>query len=273
MKRTISTTIFRFDFTDMRFFLYMAFDGTPFHGWQIQPEHITVQGTVEKCLSLLLHRPHIGLTGCGRTDAGVSATAYYAHFDTTQILSQSECISLKDQLNNFLPPEIAIHDIFAVRDDAHARFDAQSRTYRYFIATKKNPFTDPHRRLCRLPLDIDAMNGAATLLLHTEDFTSFSKVNTEVRNFVCHVTEAHWQYEDDDLVFTITANRFLRNMVRAIVGTLIEVGKGKITVDDFQNIIYQKNRSKAGTSMPARALFLTNVRYAWEQIRLEKNDF
>lgn len=256
----------------MRFFIYMAYEGTSFFGWQVQPKHISVQEVIEKCLSLLLHEPHIGVTGCGRTDTGVSASVYYAHFDTTHTLSKSQCLDLKNQLNNFLPAEVVIYGIFAVQEHAHARFDAQSRTYQYFVATKKNPFTFSHRWFCYTPLNLDNMNTAAALLLHTDDFTSFSKVHTQVNNFICHVTEARWQRVGDDLIFTITANRFLRNMVRAIVGTLLDVGKGKLTITDFQNIINQKNRCNAGTSMPARALFLTDVRYPWQQLNLEEND-
>lgn len=250
----------------MRYFLHLSYNGAPFFGWQIQPSHISVQEVLEKCLSLLLHQERISITGCGRTDTGVHASCYYAHFDIDQVFDKARCQRITDQLNNFLPKDIVIHRLFAVRDNAHARFDAESRSYQYFISTKKNPFTYPQRYFSFRDLDVVKMNEAAALLLKNDDFTSFSKVHTQVNNFICHVTEAHWQQQGDDLIFTITANRFLRNMVRAVVGTLLEVGLHRISVEDFQNIINQKNRCEAGTSVPACALFLTDVRYNWHEI-------
>lgn len=215
---------------------------------------------------MLLHQERIPITGCGRTDTGVHASCYYAHFDMESELSDAECQRLADQMNNFLPKEIVIYRLFPVNADAHARFDAESRSYQYFISTRKNPFTFSQRYFSFRKLDIEKMNEAAALLLKNEDFTSFSKVHTQVNNFICHVTEARWEQVGDDLVFTISANRFLRNMVRAIVGTLIEVGLGKMSVEKFQDIINQKDRCKAGTSVPACALFLTDVRYNWGSI-------
>lgn len=215
---------------------------------------------------MLLHQERIPVTGCGRTDTGVHASCYYAHFDIETALSVAECQRLADQLNNFLPKEIVIYRIFPVKADVHARFDAESRSYQYFISTQKNPFTYPQRYFSFRTLNVDKMNEAAALLLKNEDFTSFSKVHTQVNNFICHVTEAHWEQVGDDLIFTISANRFLRNMVRAIVGTLLEVGLEKLSVEEFQDIINQKDRCKAGTSVPACALFLTDVRYNWDSI-------
>ncbi len=250
----------------------MAYNGTPFFGWQIQPDHISVQEVLEKSLSMLLHHDRIAITGCGRTDTGVHASDFYAHFDIEEIFSPERCQQIVDQLNNFLPKEIAIFRMFSVAPTAHARFDAVERTYKYYIATRKNPFTYPQRFFSFRKLNVEAMNAAAECLLHNEDFTSFSKVHTQVNNFNCRVTHARWEQEGDDLVFTITANRFLRNMVRAIVGTLVDVGLGRLTAKDLQHIIDQKDRCKAGTSVPANALFLTNVRYTWAEILTDDND-
>lgn len=245
----------------MRYFIHLAYNGLAFFGWQIQPNHPSVQETLENCLSLLLHEPCVAITGCGRTDTGVHASSFYAHFDTEMHFTPEECQHLVHKLNNFLPKEIVIFDLFEVAPDLHARFDAESRTYKYYICTKKNPFKQQFAYHYHRVLDVGKMNEAASLLLQNEDFTSFSKVHTQVNNFICHVTEANWEEVDDELVFTITANRFLRNMVRAIVGTLLEVGVGKISVQGFQDIINQKDRCAARTSAPAHALFLTDVRY------------
>lgn len=255
----------------MRYFLHLAYNGAPFFGWQVQPDHPSVQEVLERSLSLLLHQEHIAVTGCGRTDTGVHAADYYAHFELEETLDAEGLKRLRDQLNSFLPKEIAIFNIFPVKPRAHARFDAVERTYQYFVSIRKNPFTFQQRYFSFRTPDIERMNEAAALLLENEDFTSFSKVHTQVNNFICHVTHAQWVLEGDDLVFTITANRFLRNMVRAVVGTLLDVGFGKLSVSDFQNIINQKDRCKAGISVPAGALFLTNVRYNWPEI-IEDND-
>lgn len=241
----------------MRYFIQLAYNGSPFFGWQIQPNLTTVQGVIENALHLLL-REEISVTGCGRTDTGVHAKQFFAHFETEQNIDSQ---NLTDKLNNFLPKEIAIEQIFSVANDMHARFSAISRTYKYYISTSKEPFNFHFSFRVYQKLDIEKMNQAADLLLHTEDFTSFSKLHTQVNNNICHVSEARWQNENGQLVFTITADRFLRNMVRAIVGTLLEVGKGKLTLPEFQQIINQKDRGKAGKSVPAHALFLENVRY------------
>jgi len=250
----------------MRYFIHLAYNGANYFGWQLQPDAASVQETIEKCLSLLLRQPRIALTGCGRTDTQVNASCFYAHFDIEDSLSPNHLQQLTDKLNSFLPKDIVIYRIFMVNDDAHARFDATSRTYKYFISLRKDPFNFSQRMFSYRKLDVDTMNKAAALLLVNEDFTSFSKVHTQVNNFICHISYAQWGRQGDDLVFTITANRFLRNMVRAIVGTLIEVGLGRITPDDFQNIINQKDRCKARMSAPACALFLADVQYPWEKM-------
>ena len=252
----------------MRYFMRLAFNGTPFFGWQIQPKNISVQEVIEKALTLLLQQPsddgqreRIAITGCGRTDTGVHARDFVAHFDFSEELNEEQRLKLVNKLNSFLPKEIVIYAIEPVADDAHARFDAINRTYRYYVNIRKDAFNFPYTHRIFEKLDMDKMNEAAQLLLKNEDFTSFSKVHTQVNNMRGHVTHAQWEQCDGQLVFTITANRFLRNMVRAIVGTLLLVGKGKISVQDFQDIIEQKDRCKAGDSAPAHALFLEKVRY------------
>ena len=252
----------------MRYFMRLAFNGTPFFGWQIQPKNISVQEVIENALTLLLQQPsddgqreRIAITGCGRTDTGVHACDFMAHFDFPEELNEKRRMQLVNKLNSFLPKEIVIYSIEPVADDAHARFDAIDRTYRYYVNIRKDAFNFPYAHRVFEKLDVDKMNEAASLLLKNEDFTSFSKVHTQVNNMRCHVTHAQWEQCDGQLVFTITANRFLRNMVRAIVGTLLLVGKGKISVQDFQDIIEQKDRCKAGDSAPAHALFLEKVRY------------
>ena len=246
----------------MRYFLKLSYNGTPFFGWQIQPKDITVQEVVEKALETLFRTP-VPVMGCGRTDTGVHAREFFAHFDIEEELSDEKRENIVYKMNGLLPPEVVIHELFPVAATAHARFDAVERTYRYHITTKKDCFDFDFTYYCHVNLDIGKMNEAAALLLDNEDFTSFSKLHTQVNNNNCKVTSAFWKREGDRLVFEISANRFLRNMVRAIVGTLLEVGKGKISIDDFQNIINQKDRRKAGTSVPAKALFLEKVRYPY----------
>ena len=241
----------------MRYFLEFSYNGTNYCGWQIQPGAKSIQETLQKTLSTLLGEK-LEIAGAGRTDTGVHAKLMYAHFDTE---SYFEIGKLIHRLNSFLPPDIAVSDIIPVHDDAHARFDATSRTYEYHIHTKKNVFLEnlsfQHSRV----LDLDAMNLAARQLLLHDDFEAFSKTNTDVRTFICKITKAHWEKDHDQLIFTISADRFLRNMVRAIVGTLIQVGLGKTTLDEFTKIIESKNRSKAGFSVPAKGLYLVEVRY------------
>lgn len=249
----------------MRYFIHLAYNGAAYYGWQTQPDQTTVQETLENRLSLLLHEP-IAVTGCGRTDTGVHASCFYAHFDLAEVLNEPACQQLTEKLNSFLPVDIAIYRIFAVLDCAHARFDATERTYHYYVATTKDPFMYPYRLRFFQVLNMEKMNEAAAYLLQHDDFTSFSKVHTQVNNFICHILHARWEACEGGMVFTITANRFLRNMVRAIVGTLLDVGRGKMTPEEFQQIILQKNRCKAGTSVPPHALFLSDVRYTWDDI-------
>ena len=244
----------------MRYFIEMSYNGTPFFGWQVQPEQPSVQGVMERALTLLLREP-IAVTGCGRTDTGVHARQFFAHFDFIQSFNNEQLAELKDKLNSFLPKEIAICRIFPVADDFHARFSAKSRTYKYYVAVQKEAFQFHYSYRVFQKLDVDKMNAAAKLLLDTEDFTSFSKLHTQTATNICHVSKAYWQMENGLLVFTITADRFLRNMVRAIVGTLLDVGRGKMELAQFQAIINQKNRCAAGTSVPANALFLQKVEY------------
>jgi len=246
----------------MRYFIELAYNGTPFFGWQRQPKQIAIQEILEDAFSMLL-KTKIELTGCGRTDTGVHAKQYFAHFEHIDLLSDSYCDKLKQKLNAFLPKEIVIYRIFQVNEDLHARFSALDRTYRYYVATSKNPFHFQSTYRVFGNINVELMNKAAALLVGNKDFTSFSKLHTDVNNNFCEVKVAHWEQENDMLVFTITANRFLRNMVRAIVGTLLLVGKGKISVTDFQDTINQKDRCKAGLSVPAHALFLEEVNYTF----------
>ena len=238
----------------------LGYRGANFHGWQIQPEDCSVQETIEQALATLLRVP-TPITGAGRTDAGVNAKLMVAHFDTEQPIKDVN--RLIHSLNALLPPDIAIYGISPVHDDAHARFDATSRTYKYFAVTRKDPFLYPLAWKCPPDLDFDLMNQAAACLLDYTDFTSFSKLHTDVKTNNCHITHAQWAHEGDQWVFTITADRFLRNMVRAIVGTLVEVGRHKMTVEDFCQVIERKDRCAAGTSMPGHALFLWDITYPY----------
>lgn len=241
-----------------RYFIYLSYDGAGYHGWQVQPNGVSVQECLERALSTLLRR-ETGVTGAGRTDAGVHAALMVAHFDAEQTLDASLMV---DKLNRLLPPDIAIHSLRPVRGEAHARFDATSRMYRYYVTTAKEPFRRQyHLRLFHEP-DFEEMNRAADVLKEYTDFTSFSKLHTDVKTNNCRVTEACWtQVDDVTWIFTIRADRFLRNMVRAIVGTLLDVGRGKLTVEGFRRIIEVKNRCRAGTSAPAQALFLSDITY------------
>jgi len=255
----------------MRYFIYLSYDGTAYHGWQVQPNGESVQETLQRALALLLHR-ETPVTGAGRTDAGVHAAMMVAHFDVDDPLpeppakegglQQSAEDYLVYRLNGILPHDIAIQRIIPVPPDAHARFSARARTYFYYLHTRKSPFLrDRSWRLVHTP-DFEAMNRAAALLTEYTDFTSFSKVNTDTKTNICHVRSARWvQLSDHEWRFEITADRFLRNMVRAIVGTLMEVGRGTLSIDDFRQVIAQKNRCAAGDSVPARGLFLQNVEY------------
>lgn len=242
-----------------RYFIYLAYDGTNYHGWQIQPNGISVQECLMKALATFLRR-EIEVIGAGRTDAGVHATLMVAHFDFEGDALDVELVA--DKLNRLLPPDISVYQVRRVKSDAHARFDATARTYKYYITTSKNPFNRQYR--CRIHgnLDFKRMNEAAQELFDYSDFTSFSKLHTDVRTNICRITMVEWtQVDEVTWVFTIRADRFLRNMVRAIVGTLLEVGRGKMTVQDFKQVIELQDRGKAGTSAPGQALFLVNVEY------------
>ncbi len=242
----------------MRYFIELAYDGTNYHGWQIQPNGISVQETVQAALSTVLRQP-IEIVGAGRTDTGVHAAKMYAHFDSTNIENLS---LLENKLSKLLPPDISVYRIFPVRDEAHARFDAIYRTYQYHIVTRKDPFLRHYAWRISFHLDFDLMNEAAKILFEYTDFTSFSKLHTDVKTNNCRIMRAEWTQESSyEWVFTIQADRFLRNMVRAIVGTLIEVGRGKLTIEGFRNVIEQKDRCAAGSSVPGNALFLMDIGY------------
>ena len=244
--------------TPMRYFITLSYDGTRYHGWQIQPNGVSVQETLQQSLSTLL-RCEIEVVGAGRTDAGVHARMMVAHFDFSEAL---DCPQLAYRLNKILPQDIAVQKVEQVADDMHARFSATSRTYHYFVHTRKDPFCRHYSWLLHGMIDFQAMNESAQLLLHYTDFTSFSKVNTDTKTNLCTITEAHWdEIAPGQWRFTITANRFLRNMVRAIVGTLIEVGRGRMTKEEFCKVIEQQDRCSAGESVPGNALFLVNIEW------------
>jgi len=235
----------------------LSYNGKAYHGWQRQPNSISVQQVLEKALSTLLRVP-LTVMGAGRTDAGVHASQMYAHFDLD---TDFDIDNLIFKLNWFLPNDISVHRIFEVNDTAHARFNALSRTYHYRVSTTKNVFTEDFAYKIQLPLDVDKMNKACEILLQYKDFQCFSKSNTDVKTYYCTIKEAYWVLNKTELTFVITADRFLRNMVRAIVGTLINIGLGKIEVEELHTIISSKDRSKAGFSVPARGLFLMDIQY------------
>lgn len=246
----------------VRYFIHLAYKGTNYHGWQIQPNAISIQELIQKSLELLLKRD-IKLIGCGRTDTGVHARNFYAHFDF-DALETAKLTNLVYKLNQILPDDILIYCIFRTQNNAHSRFDAISRTYKYYISERKEIFMQDYVWQYYSNLNLDKMNEASLALKEYTDFTSFSKTHTDVKTNNCRIREAYWTKEGDLSVFTICADRFLRNMVRSIVGTLIEVGKEKITKNEFCNIIEAKNRSAAGTSAPAKGLFLENIQYPYK---------
>ena len=246
-----------------RFVIHMAYNGANYCGWQVQPSLPTVQQTMEHALGTLL-RDKVAVVGCGRTDTGVHASDFYAHFDFCGDLPNQ----LLFKLNNFLPADIAVYDVFGVSDDFHARFSAVSRTYQYHVSTAKLPFKQGLYSRVFFEPDVDAMNAAGEILLEYDDFTSFAKLHTDNKTNICHLTNAVWQKCGDEVVFTITSNRFLRNMVRSITGTMLDVGRGRIGLVDFRRIIERKNRCAAGVSMPAQGLFLTKVDYSWDNFKL-----
>jgi len=241
----------------LRYFIKLAYNGTNYHGWQVQPNASSVQETLNKALSVILNE-EINIMGAGRTDTGVHAKEMFAHFDYAPTL---EIDSVLHKLNSYLPKDIVIYDIIPVHNEAHARFDAKKRTYNYYITSVKDVFSQEECWYYHQNLDVELMNQAAKILLNHTDFQCFSKVNTDVNTFNCTISEAHWTQENNQLIFTISADRFLRNMVRAIVGTLINVGLHKITLSEFNSIIENKNRNEAGFSVPAQGLFLTKIDY------------
>ena len=241
-----------------RYFIELAYNGKAFNGWQAQPLAPSVQQEFNKDLSLLLREP-IRVTGAGRTDTGVHASFFTAHFDTLCPISSPE--GLKGKLNRFLGRDIYVFDIYRVKEDAHARFSALSRTYKYYVGKRKNPFNYDFTFITYPLPEVEKMNEACKILFEFTDFTSFSKLHTDVKTNNCRILEAGWEDTAEHLIFTIKADRFLRNMVRAIVGTLLEVGQNKITPEEFRQIIASKDRSRAGNSVPGHALFLHAIAY------------
>ena len=243
----------------MRFFITLSYDGTRYHGWQVQPNGSSVQEKLQWALSTIL-RQDIQVTGAGRTDAGVHARMMVAHFDVESMDFELQDLAYK--LNRLLPQDIAIQKMELVSDEMHARFSATSRTYHYYIHTVKDPFLRAYSCELHYPFDFQLMNKAAAILMTYEDFGAFCKAHADVKTTLCHITAAEWhQTSPSTWYFEITANRFLRNMVRAVVGTLIDVGRGRLSLDDFRKVIEGKRRTEAGESMPANALFLEDVQY------------
>lgn len=238
-----------------RYFMTLAFRGTPFVGWQVQPEGVSVQGRLEDALSTLLRQP-IAVTGAGRTDAGVHASMMVAHFDAPHAPEPRA-------INALVAPDIVVSRVYEVAPELHARFSATSRTYHYKVVEQRSPFLYPLTWYTPRPLDYEAMNRAARLLLEVDDFTSFAKLHSDAKTNICNVTRAEWVPDPTTggMTFVITANRFLRNMVRAVVGTLVDVGRGKLSEEGFAQIIAARNRCAASTSMPPQALYLAQVTY------------
>ena len=241
-----------------RYFFKISFKGTGFHGWQTQPNATSVQETIETCLAQLFSNTSFSIVGCGRTDTGVHAKNYFFHVDFLDSIDEE---ALKNTLNKVLPKSIVILDVFQVDSALHARFNAKSRTYRYFIHQEKEPFLSEFSWFMRKPIDLNRMNEAAQYLIGKHDFASFAKSHSDVTNTFCEVSFAEWKFEGSQLVFEIRANRFLRNMVRAIVGTLLEVGYKKLSPDSIPEIMLLKSRQAAALSVPAEGLFLWEITY------------
>jgi tRNA pseudouridine38-40 synthase len=242
-----------------RYFIFLSYKGTAYHGWQVQPNGVTVQKILDEALSVVLNEK-ISTTGAGRTDTGVHALMFCAHFDSlTDGLDTRKNLVYK--LNRFLPKDISVSRIRKVKDDANARFSALSRTYKYYISGEKDPFSEGSSWYIHGRMDIEGMNKASAILLKYTDFTSFSKLHTDVKTNNCRIDEAFWEEKGNLLIFTIRADRFLRNMVRAIVGTMADIGMGKKSIGEFEEIIVAKDRCKAGRSAPAQGLFLTDIEY------------
>ncbi len=248
----------------MRYFIELSYDGAAYCGWQRQPDAPTVQQTLEKSLSTLL-REEVEVVGAGRTDTGVNASYYVAHFDSES--GVKDCGQLVYKLNLILPHDIAVKRVRAVHAQAHARFDAVEREYTYYISQRKNPFRRFSAWQYYVPLDVERMNEAATTLLEYDDFTSFAKLNSNNKTNICNVIKVEWhraEWDNDLLVFTIRADRFLRNMIRAIVGTLVDVGRGRYTVEEFRDILHSRDLSRSSAGAPAVGLFLSDVKYSEE---------
>ncbi|MCX2740477.1 tRNA pseudouridine(38-40) synthase TruA [Pontibacter anaerobius] len=241
----------------MRYFLEIAYDGTRFHGWQVQPNALSVQEVLEDSLSKVLREP-IATTGSGRTDTGVHASQQFVHFNAQQELDPQHVIY---RLNRILPEDISAVSLYPMQPEAHARYDAFARTYHYHVTLRKNPFKRYHAWYHNRPLDVEKMNEAAAILLKYEDFTTFSKVKGDTKHYRCNMYEAVWRQEGEELQFTIRANRFLRGMVRLVVGTLVDVGRGKLTVQQFEQIVASQDRSKSSGAAPSEGLFLAKVAY------------
>lgn len=239
-----------------RYFMYLAYNGANYCGWQIQPNGLSVQEVIEKSLSTLLRMP-ITIVGAGRTDAGVHAREMAAHFEA----EVQDVTLLTNKLNRILPKDIVVYKIVRVKEDAHARFDATSRLYRYYLTTQKDPFMYPYKYKVHGSIDVEMMNKCSRILFEYIDFTSFSKLHTDVKTNDCKIIHAQWEQQGEDYVFTIQANRFLRNMVRAVVGTLLEAGRGKLDEVGMRRVIEAKDRAVAGLSVPAHALFLEEIEY------------
>ncbi len=250
----------------VRYFLKLAYKGTAYHGWQVQENAHTVQEELNRKIGLLTGET-VSLVGCGRTDTRVHAREFYAHFDVSVSLHFLEK-DFVSKLNSFLSRDIVIFDLFPVPGDYHARFSAKQRTYKYYISKRKDPFERDFCLEYTAPLDVKAMQKATGYLMKFTDFTSFSKLHTQTLTNECHIKQAFWEDFGDKLVFTITADRFLRNMVRAIVGTLLEVGKGKMKPEEIEDVIKAKDRGKAGYSVPAKGLFLEKVEYPFSLDKL-----
>lgn len=246
-----------------RYFMRMSYCGAPFHGWQSQPNAVSVQSELERAMTMVLRCDDVKVVGAGRTDTGVNARAMVAHFDSVVDLSP-RLDSLPRAINSITGPDIAVDSVWPVCQSMHARFSATARTYRYYALTRRSPFFNRLAWLAPSGLDFDLMNRAAAMLLDVSDFTSFAKLHTDVKTNICRVSRAEWipvDAEENAWYFVIKADRFLRNMVRAVVGTLIEVGRHKLSLDGFRAVIEARDRAKAGTSMPAHALYLWQVDY------------
>jgi tRNA pseudouridine38-40 synthase len=243
-----------------RYFIKLAYNGARYHGWQVQENAMTVQEVITNAVRLMWLKD-FKMVGCGRTDTGVHAKEYYAHFDLGEEKSKEELDDLAHRLNRYLPDDIVIYNLFQVPPGLHSRYDALSRTYEYHIHTRRDPFLNEFSWFFHQKLDIDLMNRGGEIITEYNDFTSFSKANIKRKTNLCKVSRAYWEQTENRLVFTITADRFLHDMVRAIVGTLVDLGQNKISIEELRKIIENKDRCSAGQSVPARGLFLTRIEY------------